>query len=227
MNYTWPDCNRYFQKDYDRLRYPFKGSDQIKNNFSQAFQDMFVLSMLDGKRDGVYVEIGGDHGVVISNTYLLETEFNWKGLSLEIDQSKVDSFNMIRQNKCVCADATTFDYRSYFELNNFPKQIDYLQLDIEPPRQTLAALKALPIDDYRFSVITYETDLYAEGPAAGNEARSILLSKGYQLVIQNVANCGCPFEDWYVDPNVINHDLIKLFIQNENCSIESIECMLL
>ena len=35
-------------------------------------QDIFVLSMLNGKKNGVYVEIGADQPRVISNTYLLE-----------------------------------------------------------------------------------------------------------------------------------------------------------
>ena len=70
-DYTFPDCNRYFQEDLEKLRYKFNGAETIKNNYSQAFQDMFVLSILDGKKNGTYVEIGGDHGVIISNTYLL------------------------------------------------------------------------------------------------------------------------------------------------------------
>ncbi len=45
-DYTFPDCNRYFQKDLEKLRYKFNGAESIKNNYSQAFQDMFVLSIL-------------------------------------------------------------------------------------------------------------------------------------------------------------------------------------
>ena len=73
--FIFPNCNRYFKKDYDNLRHKFPGAENIENNYSQAFQDMFVLSMLDGKRNGTYVEIGGDHPVVINNSYLLESEF--------------------------------------------------------------------------------------------------------------------------------------------------------
>jgi hypothetical protein len=202
-DYTFPDCNRYFQENLEKLRYKFNGAESIKNNYSQAFQDMFVLSILDGKKNGTYVEIGGDHGVIISNTYLLETEFDWKGVSFEIDRSKVEGYNSIRDNKCICADAIQFDYKKFFKENNYPKQIDYLQVDIEPAWQTLNALKALPLDEYRFSVITYETDLYKDGPDAGEEAMEILLSRGYELVVRNVANQNNPYEDWYVDPTVL------------------------
>lgn len=223
--YIFPDCNRYFKEDFEKLRYKFNESENIENNYSQAFQDMFVLSILDGKKNGTYVEIGGDHGVIISNTYLLENQFKWTGVSFEIDQSKVDGYNSIRKNKCICADAIQFDYRKFFSENKYPKQIDYLQVDIEPAWQTLNALKALPLDEYRFSVITYETDLYKDGPDAGEEAMDILLSHGYELVVRNVANQNNPYEDWYVDPSVVNPEIVKLFSQKGRMSKESTECI--
>jgi len=223
--FIFPDCNRYFKKDLEKLRYKFSGVENIENNYSQAFQDMFALSILDGKKDGTYVEIGGDHGVIISNTYLLETQFNWNGVSFEIDPEKVNGYNSIRENKCICADALTFDYTKLFEEKKFPKQIDYLQVDIEPAWQTLNALKALPLDEYRFSVITYETDSYKDGPDAGEEAMEILLSLGYQLVVRNVANLNNPYEDWYVDPQVVNPEIVEKFINSSRISKESTKCI--
>jgi hypothetical protein len=223
--FIFPDCNRYFKSDLDKLRHIFPGAEKINNNYSQAYQDIFVLSILDGKRNGTYVEIGGDHPVIISNSYLLETEFDWKGISFEIDETKIDGYNALRKNKCICADATTFDYKSLFKEKEFPKQIDYLQVDIEPAWQTLNALNALPLDDYRFSVITYETDIYKDGPDAGEEAMEILLSKGYELVVRNVANQNNPYEDWYVDPNVVDMEIVEKFIQKSRLPKESTECI--
>jgi len=223
--FVFPDCNRYFKKDLEKLRHQFPGVETIENNYSQAFQDMFALSILNGKCNGIYVEIGGDHPVIISNSYLLETQFEWTGVSFEIDQRKVDYFNPFRKNKCVCADATTFDYKSFFEEKGFPNQIDYLQVDIEPAWQTLNALKALPLDDYRFSVITYETDVYKDGPDAGEEAMKILLQYGYQLVARNVANQFNPYEDWYVDPGVVDAEIVKKFLNTSRLSKESTKCI--
>jgi len=223
--FLFPDCNRYFKSDLNKLRHKFLGAEDINNNYSQAFQDIFALSILNGKRNGTYVEIGGDHGVIINNTYLLETEFDWTGVSFELDQSKIDGYNELRKNKCTCADATTFDYKKLFEEKNFPKQINYLQVDIEPAWQTLNALKALPLDDYRFSVITYENDVYKDGPDAGEEAMEILLSKGYQLVVRNVANQGNPYEDWYVDPTAVDSEIVNKFVQTSRLSKESTECI--
>ena len=202
---------RYFNKDIDNLKYKFNNVSSIENNYSQASQDMFVLSMLNGKENGTYVEIGGDDPIVINNTYLLETKYNWKGISFEIESEKSNHYNSVRKNNCICGNAITVDYSKIFEENNFSTQIDYLQLDIDPSEQTLACLKNLPLDTYRFSVITYETDAYRSSSESVEESRSIFKDYGYESIAKNVLNCGHAFEDWYVDPNIIDKDIIELF----------------
>ena len=178
-----------------------------KNGNGQAGQDSFVLNFLNEKRNGWYVEVGSNDPVLYNNTYLLETEYDWQGVGFEWDQDLSNMYNSVRKNKCITADATKFNYLKYFQDNNFPKQIDYLQLDIEPAYQTLAALKQIPLTEYRFSVITYEHDLYAD-PAnkeIKEESIKILSSLGYELLVENV-NDGSPdriFEDWWIDPQVI------------------------
>ena len=209
MECDWPNCPRYFRNNYENLKTKFTGAENIENNWSQSMQDIFVMSMLDGKRNGVYVEIGADQPRVISNTYLLEKDFDWSGISFELDADKVAFFNTIRKNKCLCEDATLYNYKSLFEELNYPKQIDYLQLDIDPAEGTLRALKALPLDDYRFSVITYETDVYSSGADIQDEQIEILESHGYQLVAKNVKCEGNPYEDWWVDPAIVSEDIWK------------------
>ena len=209
METGWPNCPRYFRNNYENLKTKFTGAENIENNWSQSMQDMFVLSMLDGKKNGVYVEIGADQPRVISNTYLLEKDFDWSGISFELDADKVAFFNTIRKNKCLCEDATLYNYKSLFEELNYPKQIDYLQLDIDPAEGTLRALKALPLDNYRFSVITYETDVYSSGADIQDEQIEILESHGYQLVAKNVKCEGNPYEDWWVDPVIVSEDVWK------------------
>ena len=209
MECDWPNCPRYFRNNYENLKTKFAGAENIENNWSQSMQDIFVMSMLDGKRNGVYVEIGADQPRVISNTYLLEKDFDWSGISFELDADKVAFFNTIRKNKCLCEDATLYDYKSLFQKSNYPKQIDYLQLDIDPAEGTLRALKALPLDDYRFSVITYETDVYSSGADIQDEQIEILESHGYQLVAKNVKCEGNPYEDWWIDPAIVSENIWK------------------
>jgi FkbM family methyltransferase len=50
---------------------------------SQYKQDIFVLTQLGFKRNGYFVEFGATNGLELSNTYLLEKEFNWTGILAE------------------------------------------------------------------------------------------------------------------------------------------------
>ena len=159
--------------------------------------------MLGNKHDGYYCEIGANHPFESSNTFLLEKDFSWKGFSIEIDSKLVDIFNSKRLNLCVCHDATTYNYLEKFKISEFPRQIDYLSIDIEPAENTYKALRKLPLHEYRFSVITYEHDCHVSGPKFMTLSREYLESMGYKLVIANVRSFGRDFEDWWIDPIII------------------------
>lgn len=206
--------NTYFKSDYERLRLKFNGAENIENNYSQALQDIFVLSVLDGKRNGTYLEIGADDGIGINNTYILETQYDWKGVAFEWIESACNRYISQRKNPCLCEDATKTDYSKLFIKYNFPKQIDFLQVDIEPAQQTLDALKSLPHDQYRFSVICFETSIYCEDIRIQNEQIELLESLGYVMIAKNVSNVGGdPFEDWWVDPTVVDMERLTPYIE--------------
>ena len=57
--------------------------DYIDLSKSQIRQDLFVLSELRFKQNGYFVDFGATNGLDISNSYLLETQFNWKGILAE------------------------------------------------------------------------------------------------------------------------------------------------
>lgn len=175
--------------------------------WSQAGQDKFALEVLDFKRNGTFVEIGAFHSQAISNTYAMETYFDWTGIGLEIEPDLALEYNTNRKSPCICTDATTVDYAALFKEHNLPKQIDYLQIDIDPAYQSLIALKALPLKEYRFSVITFEHDLYQDPEYNINikiEQQNTLFELGYKLIADNaIEPSGNAFEDWWIDPTVI------------------------
>lgn len=182
---------------------------------SQAGQDSFVLAITGNKKHGVYFEIGASHAEINSNTFLLETEFNWTGISLEIDEKLTAAFNSKRKNKCICADALKFDYILFLRENSFPKIFDYLQLDIEPARNTFRALLKFPIRKYKPYVITFEHDKYVNNLnwAIQLSAWLYLSLHGYERVEANVSPFekgqeNNSFEDWYIKKNLRNsiHD---------------------
>lgn len=179
-----------------------------RDSKSSMFQESFVISMTQEKNNGFYVELGSGDPYHESNTFLLESKFNWKGLAIDNDTSICNKYNSSdRVNKCINADALTFDYLDYFEKNNFPKNIDFLQVDIDghDNGRCLLALVALPLLKYRFSVIIIEHDLCQNYKRASmrDAQREILSSLGYQLVVQTVS------EDWWVDPNIINPNVYQ------------------
>lgn len=196
-----------------------------KNSQSQSYQESFVLNVLNEKRNGIFLEIGGHDPISLSNTYLLEKEFGWKGFSLEIEKNFSRKYNKKRTSPSICADATGFNYLKYMEENNYPHIIDYLQVDIEPAYQTLAALLRVPIDKYKFRVITFEHDVYADpdNNRVLEVARTVLSSYGYLLVAGNVKNHGNPYEDWFVHPDLVEETSYQPFISEGKEYLEIFE----
>ena len=143
-------------------RFKFPGFGKIKNNYSQCFQDLFVLKCLSGKRKGTYLEIGGGRPYDGNNTALLE-ELGWDGISIDLHQPYVDEWNeSIRSNSIIRTDATQINYKQFLKENNFSDVIDYLQIDIDPCAQSYDVLTKIPFEDYKFGVITFEHDHYLD-----------------------------------------------------------------
>lgn len=57
--------------------------DLITASQSQLSQDLFVLRETKAMRNGYFVEFGASDGIKLSNTYLLEKEYDWKGILVE------------------------------------------------------------------------------------------------------------------------------------------------
>jgi hypothetical protein len=190
-----------------------------KNSKSASFQESFVISMTKEKKYGFYIELGSGDPYKESNTFLLESEFGWKGLALEIEKSVAEGYNLSdRTNKCINADALKFDYLTHLKENNFPEVIDFLQIDIDghDMGNCLLALVALPMMKYRFSVIIIEHDVCENYKRASmrDAQREILSSLGYKLIGQTNS------EDWWVDPKYIDNDAYRndIFIGNPQVS---------
>ena len=207
----------YTALDYPELKHKFPGAETIKGNYAQTYQDMFILTMLDGKRNGTYLEIGAADPFKGSNTALLE-QWGWQGASIEILEHEVEKFKQHRSNPIYLQDATQIDYDSFIENLELGNTFDYLQVDCEPPSTTFDILKMIPLEKYKFAVITFEHDYYADiTKLYRDESRAYLESKGYELVVSNISpNDNCPYEDWWVHPDLVDRKIIDRVKDNSN-----------
>lgn len=212
----------YDGKNQEKLRYKFKKSHKVSRNYSQMFQDIFVLSILDGKTNGFYVEIGSGNPFYANNTALLEKTFGWKGVGIDNDARLVELYNQNRVNKSINADATDIDFKK--ELNNYNIEnniIDYLQFDLDPAPQTYASLLRFPFDHYKCRVITYEHDYYCDEHRKFRDlSRQIFESHGYRLIAGNISPDGqSSCEDWWAHPDLVNADIVSTMISENNTNI--------
>lgn len=245
----WQPFEIYTGDQHNLLRLEFRGSTTIQRNYSEAFQDMFVLSVLDGKVDGRYLEIGAGHPIYGNNTFLLHSEYGWKGISVDIDPKLESLFSKLRyrrrgafsakrgHNPLTIRDATDPMFWKDMEVMAIdklgcdilePLEIDYLQLDCDPPSTTFEILRNCDFTRWKFAVISYEHDQYADPQSPYQElSRQLLESHGYLRVVCNVApDNHRAYEDWWVHPDLVDLGRVML-IAKPDTSVKSGKSVLL
>jgi hypothetical protein len=182
--------------------------------YSQAWQDEFVINLLNFKKNGHFIDIGSTDGMNQSNSYFLEKEMGWKGTCVELGIGYTEHYKNNRSCVFLNEDATKIDYKSLFDKNQYPSRIDYLSLDID--ESSMLGLAKLPFDDYKFSVITIEHDSYRFGDILKNQEREFLRHHNYTpLFLDVLVPLGCgmgpnlSFEDWWVDASVFNMEKLN------------------
>jgi hypothetical protein len=199
---------------------------------SQARQDEFVLWCLDNKRGGTFVEIGSNEPITINNTYVLEKEFGWRGLMVEYEARFLPKYKEHRPNSVyMIEDASEIDYCSAFKWAKLPKEIDYLQIDLEADnRSTLNALEAVEKAmeaGYTFKVVTFEHDIY-RGDFFNTRlsSRAIFEKHGYIRLFSDVCNDNLPFEDWYIHSSLCGEEVWCPFVSTESEESTNVMCRL-
>ena len=194
------------------LRKIFKSIFNKTSKYSQAGQDLFAAELFGNC--GTYVDIGAGEPVKLNNTYLLEVNKNWKGISIDYgdhDQKKIKDLKKLwndckeRKNKIYWADALTFDYNQALKENNINYDIDFLSCDIDPQEKTFLALKKIINDGIRPKYIAFETDYYREKINYSNLAYDFLSPYGYKIGVKNVYSNlkkNKIFETWFVKETV-------------------------
>lgn len=178
--------------------------------YSQAGQDIFVMSFFENDYKGTFVDVGCYMPKNINNTYLLEKN-GWYGVSLDIQDLSVEWKS--RECPFVSMDALACNYNDLFEKYNLPKVIDYLTLDIEGDGLRYSALLKIFEADYEYKIITIEHDAYRNYEDIEREKqRQFLIRKNYYLLCSNVKLSGNAFEDWWINPKYFNPEKYKHLI---------------
>ena len=96
----------------------------LNNSKSQFRQDLFVLSQLNFKKNGYFVEFGATNGIDLSNTHLLEKQFAWTGILAEPARCWHNDLELNRsaviEHDCVWKDSNsilTFNEADFPELS--------------------------------------------------------------------------------------------------------------
>lgn len=176
----------------------------MKCSYSQLGQDLWVLSVLNNKRDGTFVDIGCATPFFLSNTAWLETKYGWRGVGIDIspfgghyynldtwgypkeivEDSRLRTWDTRINTKVYESDALVFDYEECFRNNSLPSVIDFLTIDLDPPQTTFEVFQLLPHNKYKFRTITFEHDSYrVVNPQEWEQhTRAVITSYGYRWV---------------------------------------------
>lgn len=85
------------QKELDKINKLFEKFATTTETYSQLGQDVLALFCFN-KKPGYFVEFGACDGIIMSNTFLLETYHGWNGILVE----PVPYYNRVLKNKRDC-----------------------------------------------------------------------------------------------------------------------------
>lgn len=186
---------------------------------SQAGQDLFVHRILKNKHNGTCLDIGCNSHNISSNI----SEFlkiGWKSINLDIEYF---DWSNVRNSNFIQCDITTLKWDNMIQKHTILQNtLDYISFDVDDA--TFLAVNNFPFDKIRSKIITIEHDSYRVGDNLKIILRDILTNAGYLLLCSDVIvyfmGKNCEFEDWWVDPNEIDIDMINTFKSNKENGID-------
>lgn len=168
--------------------------------WSQIGQDFIADKILNHKRNGFFVEVGGYHPFLYSNSYFFESNLAWDGIIFEINKECCKLIKNKRKCLTIESDILKVDQKS---LESYlPKRVDFLSIDIEPNLGNLIALKKFINLPVRYSFLTFE---HSEGRENSKNQKiqdkgfQMLTAKNYYRIAKDVLLNNLSTEDWYID----------------------------
>ena len=88
--------NVFEEDNKDLLKNFIDSFDKIEKVYSQLYQDAFASFIIGNKYDKSYLEFGATDGLNLSNSYLLENSYNWKGV---LSEPSVQWHEFLKRNR--------------------------------------------------------------------------------------------------------------------------------
>jgi FkbM family methyltransferase len=168
---------------------------------SQLGQDLWVLEQTGFKRNGFFVEFGATDGILLSNTYLLETAFGWQGICAEPNPRM---FSMLQANRrctvsSACIGATTGEKVAFVFADEYGCLLRDVDCDMNAHRR--AGFAALP--EYRAELETTSLHDLLVSLGAPHKIDYISIdTEGSELSILEAF----PFDRWQVHCLTVEHN---------------------
>ena len=104
--------------------------------FSQFGQDAYLDShVFGGRRDGVFVEVGGFDGVTGSNGLFFEIFRGWSGLLIEAVDEHIETARAFRRCTCIQALVGSGEAAEFLTIDGGPVQMSGLTASYDPKRR--------------------------------------------------------------------------------------------
>jgi hypothetical protein len=214
-----------FQQKINELHFNLNRNIPIHTGSFEG-QDLFIKYLFKEKKDGLFLDIACDDPIHGSNTYLLEKEYNWDGFCFDIKDYNNNPFPLSKGNwkdnrknsKFIVLDATSNDLTLFLKEKVRDQIVDYISLDVDDGGLRNLSHFVIPkiLDaNIKFKSMTIEHEVFKYGDSNINPIREVLLSQGYIMLFKNITfDNGAAFEDWWIDPNYFDNDIISLKTEN-------------
>ncbi len=167
-------------------------------------QDLLALKLCP--TPGFFLDIGMGDPLDGNNSLVLEQK-GWRGFMFDSQGHQVAASGRSRINTAIECDVTTFDFGGFLYLNDVPKVIDFISMDVDDANTAL--VKRFPFDRYQFKVLTFETDRYNGGDTRKRACEEALAPyPQYVRLCDNVMVQGLEFEDWWVNTDYIAPEIL-------------------
>lgn len=150
----------------------------MNNNYkSQIGQDKWVIEeVFKGMTHGYFIEMGAGNGIDLSNTYILEKNYDWEGLCIEPNQKSFEK--LLKNRNCHCDNnfvlsdneqvdfieyGDTGTHQDYFSSNNPWKEFDTVDIITKTHRILPAVSLTTLLQKYRAPTMIHYMSLDVEG----------------------------------------------------------------